>query len=132
MTCCAGFTLLAISALRWLASPSTGASGHLDAQAQRKQLKSRLQIIDGGLQLLVRFPVEIRSASRVSRQVTDVVLKLIEGDESVRKAVTGLPILKAARAKARLSSSSIRLLDRFRTDMLILVGGPLSNAAIST
>ena len=65
---------------------------HLDAPG----VTSRMQLVDGGLELLVRYPVEIREASSADQQVTAALLHLMQEDAAVRGAVTAPPQIKAA------------------------------------
>jgi hypothetical protein len=58
--------------------------------------EARLQFGDTGLELLVRYPVEIRNESEMDEEVTRKVLELIAGDEELQKAVPGSPKIRAA------------------------------------
>jgi small-conductance mechanosensitive channel len=70
--------------------------GWMNARIGAPIVESRLLLVENGLQLLVRFPVEIRKASGIDQQVTEAVLRLMQEDESVKQAVTGPPAIKAA------------------------------------
>ncbi len=70
--------------------------GWMSAQLGTPAVESRLILVENGLQLLVRFPVEIREASGIDQQVTEALLKLMHEDESVKGAVTAPPAIKAA------------------------------------
>ena len=48
--------------------------GWADIRAGMPKVESRLQFAEGGLQLLVRFPVELDNATRVDEQVTQEIL----------------------------------------------------------
>lgn len=58
--------------------------------------ESRVQFADDGLELLVRYPVEIRRAPDTDEQMTQRVLDLIAKDESVKSAVSGTPKIRSA------------------------------------
>jgi small-conductance mechanosensitive channel len=58
--------------------------------------ESRVQFADDGLELLVRYPVEIRRASDTDEEMTQRVLDLIAKDESVKSAVSGMPKIRSA------------------------------------
>lgn len=58
--------------------------------------EARLQFGDTGLELLVRYPVEIRNESEMDEEVTRKVLEMIAGDEELQKAVPGSPKIRAA------------------------------------
>lgn len=68
----------------------------VDAAIDAPTVESRVLLVDGGLQLLVRFPVEIRDASLVTQQVSEALIALIQGDEAVKQAVAAAPVIKAA------------------------------------
>ena len=68
----------------------------MDAGIEAPEVTSRLQLVDGGLQLLVRYPVEIRDASVVDERLTEALLQLMENDEAIKQAVTAPPAIKAA------------------------------------
>jgi hypothetical protein len=48
------------------------------------------------LELLVRYPVEIRKAPDIDEEMTRKVLQIIETDETVKKAVSGTPKIRSA------------------------------------
>ena len=68
----------------------------METRIETPTVESRLQLIEGSLQLLVRYPVEIREASLIDQQITGALLDLIARDGSVREAVTAVPAIKAA------------------------------------
>jgi len=57
---------------------------------------ARLQFADAGLELLVRYPVEIRKAPDIDEQMTRKVLELIETDAALKAAVSGIPKIRSA------------------------------------
>lgn len=58
--------------------------------------EARLQFADTGLELLVRYPVEIRRAPDIDEEMTRKVLDLIETDENLKKTVSGIPKIRSA------------------------------------
>lgn len=64
---------------------------HVDIQVEMPRPEARLQFSDAGLELLVRYPVEIRNAPDTDEQMTRKVLELIETDTAVKAAVSGSP-----------------------------------------
>jgi small-conductance mechanosensitive channel len=68
----------------------------MDSTVDAPEIESRLQLVDGGLQLFVRFPVEIRTAAQIDQQITQSVLGLMSGDENVKASVVDTPSIKAA------------------------------------
>ena len=70
--------------------------GWMDTRIDMPAVQSRLQLLDNGLQLLVRYPVEIRNASLIDQQVTEALLALMGSDEAVKQTVASPPAIKAA------------------------------------
>lgn len=71
----------------------------MDANVDAPGVEARMQLVDGGLQLNVRFPVEMRAAAQVDERVTERLLDLMRSDAEVKAAVLGGPEIKAT-AKA--------------------------------
>ena len=69
---------------------------HVDIQVEVPRPEARLQFADAGLELLVRYPVEIRKAPDVDEEMTRKVLDLIETDETLKAAVSGNPKIRSA------------------------------------
>lgn len=69
---------------------------HADIQVDRPQPEARLQFADAGLELLVRYPVEIRRAPDTDEEMTRKVLALIETDAELKAAVSGIPKIRSA------------------------------------
>jgi small-conductance mechanosensitive channel len=68
----------------------------VDIQIAAPRPEARLQFADAGLELLVRYPVEIRRAPDIDEEITRKVLQLIEADETLKKAVSGTPKIRSA------------------------------------
>jgi small-conductance mechanosensitive channel len=68
----------------------------VDIQVDAPRPEARLQFADAGLELLVRYPVEIRKAPDVDEEMTRRVLELIETDAALKAAVSGTPRIRSA------------------------------------
>ncbi len=68
----------------------------MDSRIAAPVVDSKLQYVDGGLQLMVRFPVEIRDASEIDQKVTATILAMLREDAALQQAVTGQPVIRAA------------------------------------
>jgi small-conductance mechanosensitive channel len=68
----------------------------LEVQLTAPAPETQLQFGDTGLELLVRYPVEIRNESAMDEQVTRQVLELIQNEKDVQAAVAGSPKIRAA------------------------------------
>ena len=69
---------------------------HVDIQVDIPRPEGRLQFSDTGLELLVRYPVEIRNAPDTDEEMTRKVLQLIETDAAVKASVSGTPKIRSA------------------------------------
>ncbi|MGB8115525.1 MAG: hypothetical protein WCF22_17215 [Candidatus Sulfotelmatobacter sp.] len=67
-----------------------------DIQVATPKPEARLQFADTGLELLVRYPVDIRRASEIDEEMTRKVLELTEIDAELKAAVAGLPKILSA------------------------------------
>jgi len=68
----------------------------IEVQLKAPSPETRLQFGDNGLELLVRYPVEIRNESVTDEQVTRKVLEVIQSESEVQAAVIGSPKIRAA------------------------------------
>jgi small-conductance mechanosensitive channel len=68
----------------------------VDIQVAAPRPEARLQFADAGLELLVRYPVEIRRAPDIDEEMTRKVLELIETDATLKAAVSGTPKIRSA------------------------------------
>jgi small-conductance mechanosensitive channel len=68
----------------------------VDIQIAVPHPEARLQFVDAGLELLVRYPVEIRKAPDVDEEMTRKVLDLVESDATLKAAVAGTPKIRSA------------------------------------
>ena len=68
----------------------------VDIQIQAPKPEARLQFADNGLELLVRYPVEIRRAPDIDEEMTRKVLDVIDQDADLKAAVSGTPKIRSA------------------------------------
>jgi small-conductance mechanosensitive channel len=68
----------------------------IEVQLKAPSPETRLQFGDNGLELVVRYPVEIRNESVTDEQVTRKVLEVIQSESEVQAAVIGSPKIRAA------------------------------------
>lgn len=67
----------------------------VDIQVDAPRPEARLQFVDAGLELLVRYPVELRKAPDIDEEMTRKVLDLIETDAALKAAVSGTPKIRS-------------------------------------
>jgi small-conductance mechanosensitive channel len=58
--------------------------------------QAKLHYADSGLEFLVRYPTEIRTAPDIDEQIIKAVLEAIEKDPKLKASVTGWPRIRAA------------------------------------
>jgi small-conductance mechanosensitive channel len=68
----------------------------VDIQIDAPRPEARIQFSDAGLELLVRYPVDIRKAPNIDEEMTRKVLALIETDTALKTAVSGNPKIRSA------------------------------------
>lgn len=68
----------------------------VDIQIAAPRPEARLQFADAGLELLVRYPVELRRAPDIDEEMTRQVLELIDTDAGLKAAVSGTPKIRSA------------------------------------
>jgi small-conductance mechanosensitive channel len=68
----------------------------VDIQVAMPKPEARLQFADTGLELLVRYPVDIRKAPDIDEEMTRKVLQLTESDAELKNAVSGTPKIRSA------------------------------------
>jgi small-conductance mechanosensitive channel len=67
----------------------------VDIQIEMPRPEARLQFADAGLELLVRYPVEIRRAPDIDEEMTRKVLDMVETDTALKTAVSGSPKIRS-------------------------------------
>jgi small-conductance mechanosensitive channel len=73
-----------------------GIERRVDIQIEAPRPAARLQFVDAGLELAVRYPVEIRKAQNIDEDMTRKVLELVQSDEVLKTAVSGTPKIRSA------------------------------------
>ena len=68
----------------------------IDAPISVPAPQARLQFADGGLEYVVRYPVDLHRATQIDEQVTREVMEVISGTPEVKEAVTGTPRIRSA------------------------------------
>ena len=82
-------------------------SGRIEAQHQQVEgwvgtalpgpgVESRLQLVDGGLQFAVLFPVEIRGAATIDQSIAQELVKRMQAEGTLKAGLPDLPVIKAA------------------------------------
>ena len=67
----------------------------MDTPVAAPVIESHLQLVEGGLQLWVRYPVELRDAASTDDQITRSMLHLMANDTHVKEAVASAPAITA-------------------------------------
>lgn len=73
-----------------------GIERRVDIQIDTPRPGAHLQFVDAGLELLVRYPVEIRKAPAIDEEMTRKVLELVNSDTELKSAVSGTPKIRSA------------------------------------
>jgi small-conductance mechanosensitive channel len=68
----------------------------IEIQVKAPAPQAKLHFGDTGLEFIVRYPTEIRTAPDIDQQVTEAVLEIIEKEPNLKAAVTGLPRIRAS------------------------------------
>jgi small-conductance mechanosensitive channel len=68
----------------------------IEIQMKSPTPQAKLHYADTGLEFLVRFPTELRTAPEIDEEVIKAVLSAIEKDPKLKAAVTGWPRIRAA------------------------------------
>ncbi len=70
----------------------------MDSQIPAPSPRAQLQFVDGGIELLVRYPVEIRRASEIDNQVTRKLMEMMNTDPELKASVGSIQIRSAIKA----------------------------------
>lgn len=68
----------------------------LDYQTELPVPSAHVRTADGGLEVVVRYPAEIRRMSEVDEEVTKKALAAVSSDAALRKAISALPRIRSA------------------------------------
>jgi hypothetical protein len=58
--------------------------------------EAKLQFVDAGLELIVRYPVDLRRASEMDDQVARALIDAIRSEPAMNAGITGTPRIRAA------------------------------------
>jgi small-conductance mechanosensitive channel len=67
-----------------------------EIQLKAPKTEAKLQLADAGVEFIVRYPVDIRSASEIDDHVTRAVVDLINSSPDLKSAIAGPPKIRAA------------------------------------
>ncbi len=67
----------------------------MDTPIAEPAIESHLQLVEGGLQLWVRYPVELRDAAATDDRITQAMLHLMATDQQIKDSVTSPPAISA-------------------------------------
>jgi small-conductance mechanosensitive channel len=73
-----------------------GIERRVDIQIETPRPAARLQFVDTGLELAVRYPVEIRKAQNIDEEMTRKVLEIVQSDDVLKTALSGTPKIRSA------------------------------------
>jgi small-conductance mechanosensitive channel len=73
-----------------------GIERQTEIQLKSPKPEAKLQLSETGVEFIVRYPVDIRTASEIDDQVTRAVVELVSKDEELKKAMAGTPKIRAA------------------------------------
>ncbi|ACO33859.1 transporter, MscS family [Acidobacterium capsulatum ATCC 51196] len=68
----------------------------MDMPLDPPHVQSSIQLLDGGLQLWIRYPAALRRAAAEDQKLSEALLQLIASDETVRAAVVNPPVIQAS------------------------------------
>src|SRR6202040_1895066 len=73
-----------------------GIERQTEIQLKSPKPESKLQLSDTGVEFVVRYPVDIRTASEIDDHVTRAVVDLVNSDPALTSAIAGPPKIRAA------------------------------------
>jgi small-conductance mechanosensitive channel len=73
-----------------------GVEREIEMQLKSPRPEAKLQLSDAGVEFVVRYPVDIRSASEIDDHVTRTVVDLMNNDAELKSAIAGAPKIRAA------------------------------------
>jgi small-conductance mechanosensitive channel/regulator of replication initiation timing len=73
-----------------------GIERQIEIQLKSPRPEAKLQLSDTGVEFIVRYPVDIRSASEIDDHVTRTVIDLVNSDAELKNAIAGPPKIRAA------------------------------------
>ncbi|MCU1242456.1 MAG: MscS family mechanosensitive ion channel [Candidatus Acidoferrum typicum] len=73
-----------------------GIERQTEIQLKSPKPESKLQLSDTGVEFVVRYPVDIRTASEIDDHLTRAVVELVNSDPELKNAIAGTPKIRAA------------------------------------
>ena len=73
-----------------------GIERQTEIQLKSPRPEAKLQLCDTGVEFIVRYPVDIRTASETDDQITRAVVELVNSDPELKNAILGTPKIRAA------------------------------------
>lgn len=73
-----------------------GIERQMEIQLKAPKTEAKLQLADAGVEFIVRYPVDIRSASEIDDHITRAVVDLMNGDLDLKSAIASSPKIRAA------------------------------------
>jgi small-conductance mechanosensitive channel len=68
----------------------------IEIQFKSPKPEAKLQLAETGVEFVVRYPVDIRTASEIDDHVTRAVVDLVNSDPELKNAIAGAPKIRAA------------------------------------
>jgi len=68
----------------------------MEMQLKAPTPEANMKLIDNGLELMVRYPVDIPKTSQIDDQVTRILLELVNNDPDLKATVGSTPKIRAA------------------------------------
>ena len=68
----------------------------IEIQFKVPKPEARLQLADTGIEFIVRYPVDIRTAAEIDDHVSRAMVDLVNGDPELKNAIAGAPRIRAA------------------------------------
>jgi small-conductance mechanosensitive channel len=72
------------------------ATSHLQIQLDPPKTQARLRFVDAGLELVIRYPVELKKAAEIDDQVTRKLLETVNEEPKLKLVSTSTPSLQPA------------------------------------
>jgi hypothetical protein len=74
----------------------SGIERQTEIQLKQPKPEAKLQLSDRGVEFVVRYPVDIRTASEIDDRISWTVVELVNADPELKNAIAGSPKIRAA------------------------------------
>jgi hypothetical protein len=74
----------------------SGIERQTEIQMKQPKPEAKLQLSDTGVEFIVRYPVDIRTASEIDDRISRRVVDLVNSDPELKNSITGSPKIRAA------------------------------------